>query len=92
MTSEQAVDMSRTADTVSALIEEAAVRPRPSTQSPDLNPAEKIAPDDQYAPRIETLVDQWRPRYAAARADIDRFEHRFKTAEDRLMEYFEEQS
>ncbi len=97
MTSRQAEDMSHTANAVSTLIEDAVVHPQASSPSSDVKPLganthEAVAPDTQYARRIETLVNSWKPSYAAARADIRRFEHRFATAEDRLIEYFKDQS
>lgn len=45
-----------------------------------------------YSMRVETLLAEWAPRYEAATRDIDTFEQRFETAEDRLQEYFDEQS
>ena len=49
-------------------------------------------PDAWYVQRLEALVESWGPGYAQAKADIDRFEHRFRTSEDRLREYFDEQT
>ena len=97
MTSVQAEDMSKTARAVGTLIEDAAGSPnQPSQTKADVTPGsqdtrETADPDAWYVRRIETLADRWKPRYSAARADIDRFEHRFRTTEDRLREYFDEQ-
>ena len=113
MTSEQAVDMSQTANDVSTLIEDASdvtASPPPLaentpsaigapvsgvTQTENIPPAVvtpvTVRPEAWYVSRVQNLVDRWGPRYAAAKADIDRFEHRFRTSEDRLMEYFNEQ-
>ena len=98
MTSLQAEDMSRTADEVSGLIEGASVHP---ALSPDLetNPTTRAelagvseGPGAWYVQRLEVLVERWGLEYAAATGEIDRFEHRFRTSEDRLREYFDEQT
>ena len=45
-----------------------------------------------YTKRAQLLMERWGPRYDAAVRDITAFEHRFKTAESRLQEYFDEQT
>ena len=98
LTSEQATDMTETADSVSALIEDAAIDvsadPSPSTgATPSAQGSEASATSDAwYVRRIEDLMNRWGPRYAAAVDDIVKFEHRFKTTEDRLHEYFQQQA
>ena len=98
LTSEQAEDMTQAADAVSTLIQDASVDLSLSS-SPvvNLTPAAQDAEADVkseawYIHRAESLVDRWGPRYAAAIDDIHKFEHRFRTTEDRLKEYFQEQS
>ena len=97
-TSQQAEDMSHTASRVSNLIEGAAVHQAHSLASGvdiSTDPNTDGAPDTAdawYVQRLEELVERWGPDYAAARADIDRFEHRFRTSRDRLREYFDEQA
>ena len=100
LTSKQAQDMTQAADAVSVLIEDASVDVSPS---PSPSPAVDITPiaqdsqtavksDAWYVRRTERLVNSWGPRYATAIDDITKFEHRFRTAEDRLEEYFQQQS
>ena len=98
MTSQQAEHMSRTASRVGDLIEGAVEHP---THSPATGMDTRIGvdfaevpetPDAWYVQRLEALVESWGPGYAQAKADIDRFEHRFRTSEDRLREYFDEQT
>ncbi len=98
LTSEQAGDMSQASSAVGTLIADAA---RPSSNSyPTLSGERRSAQDllsdtatgTWYVSRIETLSARWTPAYLAAKSDIERFEHRFRTSEDRLNEYFEEQS
>ena len=97
MTSVQAEDMSTTASAVSTLIEDAAGSPPLRSQTKadvtqGSQDTQEIAdPEAWYVRRIETLVDRWEPGYSAAKADIERFEHRFSTTQDRLREYFVEQ-
>ena len=97
MTSVQAEDMSTTASAVSTLIEDAAGSPPLRSQAKaDVTPGsqdtrDNTDPDAWYTRRIETLVDRWEPGYSAAKADIEKFEHRFSTTQDRLREYFDEQ-
>ena len=97
MTSVQAEEMSGTASAVGTLIKDAAWS---ADQPPHV--AGRVTPDPQdrregssedvwYVRRIESLVEHWEPRYSAARYDIDRFEHRFRTTQERLREYFSEQ-
>ena len=100
MTSEQAGDMSETTSAVGTLIATAAA---PSSSTPSSNPppseggfsSEGAKPHLEnsawYVVRIEDISGRWEPAYSAAKADIERFEHRFRTAEDRLSEYFDEQ-
>ena len=100
MTSEQAGDMSRTTGAVGTLIATAAApspSPTPSNSSP---PESDFSSEDAqshledsawYVVRIEDISGRWEPAYSAAKADIKRFKHRFRTAEDRLSEYFDEQ-
>ena len=98
MTSEQADDMSRTTGAVGTLIADAAA-PSSSTSNPSPSEGGFSSKDAQphledsawYVVRIEDITGRWRPAYSAAKADIERFEHRFRTAEDRLSEYFDEQ-
>ena len=97
MTSVQAEDMSTTARAVSTLVEDAAGSPPLRSQAKadvtqGSQDTQEIAdPEAWYVRRIETLVDRWEPGYSAAKADIERFEHRFRTTQDRLREYFVEQ-
>ena len=100
MTSEQAGDMSETTGAVGTLIATAAA---PSSSTSTSNPSlsaggfssEGAKPHLEnsawYVVRIEDISGRWEPAYSAAKADIERFEHRFRTAEDRLSEYFDEQ-
>ena len=100
MTSEQADDVSRTTGAVGTLIA-AAAAPSSSTSSSSPSPSiggfssEEAQPQLEdsawYVVRIEDISGRWEPAYSAAKADIERFEHRFRTAEDRLSEYFDEQ-
>ena len=98
LTSKQATDMTQTADAVSVLIEEVSdeVSPTPSADvviTPIVQKSQPaMKPDAWYVQRTERLVNSWGPRYAAAIDDIMRFEHRFRTAEARLEEYFQQQS
>ena len=100
MTSEQADDMSRTTGAVGTLITTAAApssparSPDPSLSTGGLSSKEARPPLEDstwYVVRIEDISGRWGPAYSAAKADIERFEHRFRTAEDRLGEYFDEQ-
>ena len=96
MTSEQADDVSRTTGAVGTLIAAAAA---PSSSNPPPLESGFSSEDAQpqleegawYVVRIEDISGRWEPAYSAAKADIERFEHRFRTAEDRLSEYFDEQ-
>ena len=98
MTSEQAEDMSETASAVGTIIEDAAVPPSSSSPSgmdvvaPTQDARPRITSDAWYVRRLESLVDRWGPKYGAAKADIEMFEHRFTTAQDRLREYFDQQT
>ena len=80
LTSEQATDMTETANSVSALIEDAAIDV-PSDLSlstgatPTAQESEASAKSDAwYVRRIEDLMDRWGPRYTAAVDDIVKFE------------------
>ena len=100
MTSEQADDVSRTTGAVGTLIAAAAA---PSSTAASFGPAPsegvfssedaqpQLEDNAWYVVRIEDISGRWEPAYSAAKADIERFEHRFRTAEDRLSEYFDEQ-
>ena len=92
-TSEQAQDMTKTADAVSTLIEDTVADVSPPESSTD-TAAVVTGPrsDEWYVQRVEDLTNRWGPRYAAAIADIDTFESRFMTTMDRLAEYFDKQS
>ena len=107
LTSEQATDMTETANSVSALIEDAAIDvssdlslstgtepsivTEPETKGIDVSEAPAKS-DAWYVRRIEELMDRWGPRYTAAVDDIVKFEHRFETTEVRLHEYFQQQA
>ena len=97
-TSEKAEDMTAAADAVSGLIEDTALGLSPDSPSTaGLTPTARDGPasvetETWYVRRVENLVNRWGPRYAAAIDDIIKFEHRFETTEDRLEEYFREQS
>ena len=101
MTSEQADDVSRTTGAVGTLIAAAAAPSSSASSSSSPPPLESgfSSEDAQpqledgawYVVRIEDISGRWEPAYSAAKADIERFEHRFRTAEDRLSEYFDEQ-
>ena len=97
-TSEKAEDMTQTADAVSMLIEDTSVDlsstpPSAENLTPTVqDPQASVELEPWYARRVEDLVNRWGPRYAASIDDINKFEHRFKTTEDRLAEYFEKQS
>ena len=101
MTSEQAGDMSRTTSAVGTLIATAAApSPSASSSSPPSSVVDGLAPGESqphledsawYVVRIEDISGRWGPAYSAAKADIERFKHRFRTAEDRLSEYFDDQ-
>ena len=98
LTSEQATNMTETADSVSALIEDAvtdvSAHPSPSTGTTPIAQESRATTtsDAWYVRRIENLMNRWAPRYDAAVDDIVKFEHRFKTTEDRLQEYFRQQA
>ena len=98
LTSEQAGDMSRTTNDVGTLIADVGASSLSSSQSPSVahlssqDAQTEVEVDAWYVVRIEELSGRWNPAYTAARADIERFEHRFRTAEDRLIEYFDEQT
>ncbi len=90
LTSEQAGDMSHTSSAVGTLIA-GAVHPSSTsylihsgTRSSSKAPLPDTAAGTWYVTRIENLSDRWSPAYLAAKADIERFEHRFRTTEDRL--------
>ena len=91
-TSEQAQDMTHTADAVSTLIEDTVADVSSSASSADTATVTGPRPGEWYVRRVEDLTNRWGPRYAAAIADIDTFESRFMTTRDRLDEYFEKQS
>ena len=95
LTSAQATEMTQTADAVRVLIADT-VLPAPSSAIDNTGVTTKnrqpVEVDARYASRLENLMRSWKPRYESAIDDITRFEHRFRTAEDRLREYFEEQS
>ncbi len=97
-TSEKAEDMTQTADAVSTLIEDTSVDlsstpPSAENLTPIVqDPQASVDLESWYVRRVEDLVNRWEPRYAASIDDINKFEHRFKTTEDRLAEYFEKQS
>lgn len=100
MTSEQAGDMSRTTGAVGTLIATASAPPSTASSSSPPPPeggfsSEDAQPDLEdsawYVVRIEDVSGRWEPAYSAAKADIETFKHRFRTAEDRLSEYFDEQ-
>ena len=100
MTSEQAGDMSRTTGAVGTLIATAAAPSSTGYPTSPPSSADGLAPGESpphledsawYVVRIENISGRWEPAYSAAKADIERFKHRFRTAEDRLSEYFDEQ-
>ena len=95
LTSEQADDMTQTADAVSTLIEDTVGEVSPAATSVGSTPVaggELARSDEWYVRRADELASRWGPRYEAASRDIDKFEHRFRTTQDRLTEYFQKQS
>ena len=95
LTSQQAGDMTQTADAVGALIEDTVAEVSPSATSAGSTPAvgvELAKSEEWYVRRADELSSRWGPRYEAATRDIDKFEHRFVTTKDRLQEYFRKQS
>ena len=95
LTSEQAGDMTQTADAVGTLIEDTVAEVSTSASSPESTPSagvELARSDEWYVRRADELSSRWGPRYEAATRDIDIFEHRFRTTQDRLGEYFQKQS
>ncbi len=96
-TSEQMEVVTRSADAVAELLDETSPdSPTEPTSSGDSTPTsvdtQAQSSDTVYVQRLEDLKGRWEPRYTAAIEDIERLEHRFSTATDRLEEYFAKQS
>ncbi len=96
-TSEQVEVVTRSADAVAELLDETSpdTSPEPISSADGARTnvgAQAQASDTVYVQRLEDLKGRWEPRYTAAIEDIERLEHRFSTATDRLEEYFTKQS
>ena len=96
-TSEQVEVVTRSADAVAELLDETSpdvsAEPISSADSTRTNVGTQAqASDTVYVQRLGDLKGRWEPRYTAAIEDIERLEHRFSTAADRLEEYFAKQS
>ena len=96
-TSEQVEVVTRSADAVAELLDETSpeVSPEPVSSTDGTLTSvgtQTQASDTVYVQRLEDLKSRWEPRYTAAIDDIERLEHRFSTATDRLEEYFAQQS
>ena len=96
-TSEQVEVVTRSADAVAELLDETSPEASPEAVSSTAGTqtsvgAQTLSSDAVYVQRLVELKGQWEPRYTTAIEDIERLEHRFSTATDRLEEYFARQS